>query len=362
VLVGERGAEYHRPVRLRQGERLEPRAPPEPMGVPFLNVLIADKLEQSGIDGIRALGCSVTADAAVAPEAIGAAIAASGAQVLIVRGKKVPAAAIKEAKGLRLIVRAGAGYDTIDVAAASAAGIAVCNCPGMNAVAVAELAMGLLLACDRRIPEETASLRAGLWNKKEFSKARGIKGSTLGIVGVGSIGREVIKRALAFDMKVIAWSRGLTAGAAKDLGVAFGGNDRAALLAMLPGCDAVSVHVAGNDQTKRMCDAQFFGAMKKGAYFINTTRGSVVDEAALRQAIAEKGLRAGLDVFEDEPAAAEGAWECPTVKLPGVAATHHVGASTDQAQEAVAAETVRIVKVFKETGRFENCVNATALK
>lgn len=327
-----------------------------------MNVLIADKLEQSGIDGIKALGCKVTSDAAVAPEGIGAAVGSTGAQVLIVRGKKVPAAAIKESKGLKLIVRAGAGYDTIDVPAASAAGIAVCNCPGMNAVAVAELAMGLLLACDRRIPEETASLRAGMWNKKEFSKARGLKGTTLGVVGTGSIGRELIKRARAFDMKIIAWSRSLTAAAAKDLGAEFGGNDRAGLLSMLARCDSVSLHVAGNDGTKKLADTQFFSAMKKGAYFINTTRGSVVDEAALRQAIQDKGIRAGLDVFENEPATPEGAWDCPTVKLPGVAATHHVGASTDQAQEAVAAETVRIVKVFKETGRFENCVNASALK
>jgi D-3-phosphoglycerate dehydrogenase len=327
-----------------------------------LNVLIADKLEQSGIDGIRALGCRVTSDPGVASEGIGAAVAASGAEVLVVRSKKVPASAIRESKGLRLIIRAGAGTDTIDVDAASAAGIAVCNCPGMNSVAVAELAMGLLLACDRRIPEGTASLRAGLWNKKEFSKARGLKGTTLGVVGLGAIGRELIKRARAFDMKIVAFSRSLTPAMAKDLGVEYGGTDRKDLLAMLGRCDAVSVHVAGNDQTKKMCDAQFFGAMKPGAYFINTTRGSVVDEAALRQAIQEKGIRAGLDVFENEPTTPEGAWESQTVKLQGVVATHHVGASTDQAQEAVAAETVRIVKVFKETGRFENCVNAAALK
>ncbi len=328
-----------------------------------MKVLIADKLEQSGIDGIKALGCEVVSDAAVAPEGIGAAVASSGAGVLVVRSKKVPAGAIKESKGLKLIVRAGAGVDTIDVGAASAAGIAVCNCPGMNSVAVAELAMGLLLACDRRIPEETASLRAGMWNKKEFSKARGLKGSTLGVVGVGAIGRELIKRAKAFDLKIVAFSLELTPAMAKDLGVEYAGNsDRKDLLAMLGKCDAVSVHVPGNDQTKKMCDAQFFGAMKKGAYFINTTRGSVVDEAALRTAIQEKGIRAGLDVFENEPTTPEGAWDCPTVKLPGVAATHHVGASTDQAQEAVAAETVRIVKVFKESGRFENCCNAAALK
>jgi D-3-phosphoglycerate dehydrogenase / 2-oxoglutarate reductase len=327
-----------------------------------VNVLIAEKLEQSGIDGLKALGCTVLSDPGLAPEAIPGAVGASGAQVLIVRGKKVPGAVIRDSRGLKLIVRAGAGYDTIDVGAASTAGVAVCNCPGMNSVAVAELAMGLLLACDRRIPEGTASLRAGAWNKKEFSKARGLKGSTLGVIGMGAIGQEVAKRAKAFDMTIVGWSVPFSPAEAARLGVEFGGSDRASILAMLPRCDAVTVHVAALDQTLRMCDSQFFGAMKKGAYFINTSRGSVVDEAALRQAIQENGIRAGLDVFENEPGTPEAAWQCPTVTLPGVAATHHIGASTDQAQEAVAAETVRIVKVFKETGRFENCVNAAALK
>lgn len=331
-------------------------------GATTVNVLIAEKLEQSGIDGLKAMGCEVRSDPGLAPEGIPGAVGASGAQVLIVRGKKVPGAVIRECRGLRLIVRAGAGYDTIDVGAASEMGIAVCNCPGMNSVAVAELAMGLLLSCDRRIPEGTASLRAGIWNKKEFSKARGLKGSTLGVIGMGAIGQEVAKRARAFGMDIIGWSVPFGREEASRLGVGFGGSDRASMLGMLPACDAVTVHVAAMDATRRMCNAEFFAAMKKGAYFINTSRGSVVDEAALRQAIVEKGIRAGLDVFENEPSTPEAAWECPTVLLPGVAATHHVGASTDQAQEAVAAETVRVVRVFKETGRFENCVNAGALK
>lgn len=327
-----------------------------------MNILIADKLEQSGLDGLRALGCSIKVDAAVTPEAIGQSAIAKDAKVLIVRGKKVPGTAIREATGLKLIIRAGAGYDTIDVAAASERGVAVCNCPGMNAVAVAELTIGHLLCCDRRFPDQTASAKAGQWNKREFSKARGLKGLTLGVVGLGAIGEAVIHRARAFDMKLVAWSRSLTRERAAALGVGFGGATRADLLGMVGGCDAVSIHVAATPETKRLCDAAFFAAMRPGSYFINASRGSVVDEAALAEAIKGKGLRAGLDVYENQPGTPEAAWTCELAALPGVTCTHHAGASTDQAQEAVAAETVRIVKVFKESGRFENCVNASALR
>ncbi len=326
-----------------------------------MKVLIADKFEKSGIDALKDMGCDVINEPGATPETLADLLASHAPEVLVVRSTKVKKPAIEKAESVKLIVRAGAGVDNIDLDAATAKGIAVCNCPGMNSDAVAELTMGLLLALDRRIVDQTQELRAGKWNKKEYGKSRGLRGRTLGIVGVGAIGAGVVKRARAFGMQVIAWSRSLSPEKALDIQARYGGNDRAGLLDMLKDCDAVSVHVAATPDTKGMCDAEFFGAMKKGAYFINTSRGSVVDEAALRKAVQEKGIRAGLDVYDCQPGEPEGGFESETIKLPGVYGTHHCGASTDQAQMAVADETVRIIRIFKESGGIENCVNREAV-
>src|SRR5919112_3986898 len=158
-----------------------------------MKVLVADQFEPSGLDGLRAAGCEVVDDAALKDDALAAALGDTKAQVLIVRSTKVTAA-MMDAGRLSLIVRAGAGYNTIDVAAASTRGIYVSNCPGKNAIAVAEIAFGLILSLDRRIPDNVAELRAGHWNKKEFSNAQGLYGSTLCLLRVGSIGREMIRR------------------------------------------------------------------------------------------------------------------------------------------------------------------------
>ncbi|MCC6678071.1 MAG: hypothetical protein IT436_13100 [Phycisphaerales bacterium] len=328
----------------------------------MLNVLIADKFEKAGIEGIKALGCAVTSEPDVGTEKMSEAIARVKPEVLIVRSTKVPAKVIESAAGLKVILRAGAGVDNIDVGAASAKGIKVCNCPGMNAVAVAELAIGLLIACDRRIADQVAMLRGGQWSKKEFARtgpggARGLKGMTLGVVGVGAIGQEVIKRARAFGMHVVAWSRGITPQHAAALDCEFGGVDTPALLALAARSDAISVHLPLTDTTKKLFNKSFFDAMKPGSYFINTSRGAVVDEAALRDAVKGKGIRAGLDVWDGQPGEPAAAWESETAKLPGVYGTCHSGASTDQAQQAVAGEAVRILKVYRDTGRVENCVN-----
>ena len=170
-----------------------------------MKILIADKFEQSGIDGLTALGCEVVSQPGLADQALVDALAASKAGVLIVRSTKVTAAMMTPE--LKLIIRAGSGVNTIDVKAATAQGVLVANCPGRNAIAVAELTIGLMIALDRRIPENVADLRAGRWNKKEYAKARGLYGATLGVLGAGSIGREVIVRAAAFGMKVVLWSR-----------------------------------------------------------------------------------------------------------------------------------------------------------
>lgn len=322
-----------------------------------MRTLIADKFDSAGRDGLAALGCEIKIDAEATPEALPAVIASFDPEVLIVRSKKVSGAAIQAGRSLKLIVRAGAGVDNIDIESATARGIVVSNCPGMNAVAVAELTFGLLLSCDRRIPDQTAELRAGRWNKKEFSKSRGLKGSNLGVVGVGSIGLAVIQRAKAFEMNPIVWSRSMTPARAREFDAQFGGSDRKGLLAMLPECDAVTVHVAAAPETENLCDAEFFSAMRDRAYFINTSRGSVVDEAALADAVKWKRLRCGLDVYRGQPATSEAEWSSPLASLPGVYCTHHSGASTEQAQSAVAEEVVRIVQVYRDTGEFRNKVN-----
>lgn len=329
-----------------------------------MKVLVADKFEQAGLDGLKALGCEVSYEPGAGSggaEGLAAALAKAGPDALVVRSTKVPAGVLQGSRGLRLIVRAGSGVDNIDAGAATAKGIAVCNCPGMNAVAVAELTMALLLCCDRRVPDQTIDARAGKWNKKEYAKGRGLKGTTLGVVGVGAIGRAVIKRAVAFEMKVIAWSRSITREHTHDLGAEWGGTDTPALHAMARKCDAISIHLPATDSTKKLIGKEFLAAMKPGAYLINTSRGSIVDDAALREAIQSKGIRVGLDVYENQPAQPEAPWDVPIAKAPWAVCTHHCGASTDQAQAAVAEEVVRIVRVFRETGRAENCVNEDEL-
>jgi D-3-phosphoglycerate dehydrogenase len=317
-----------------------------------MKILIADKFEQSGRDGLQALGCEISFQPDLKDEALVEAISKEQPDVLVVRGTKVTEPMLA-AGPLKLIVRAGAGYNTIDVAAASRRGIYVSNCPGKNSIAVAELAFALILALDRRIADSVIALRSGEWNKKEFSKARGLFGRTLGLVGVGKIGQEMIPRARAFGMPVVAWSRSLTPEKAEALGV----ERMDTPLEVARAADIVSVHVALKPDTKMMIGADFFNAMRDGAYFINTSRGETVDQQALVDAIHTKGMRAGLDVFAIEPTSAVADFEDPIGNETHVYGTHHIGASTDQAQEAIAAETVRIVKSFKETGQVPNVVN-----
>ena len=317
-----------------------------------MKILIADKFEQSGRDGLQALGCDISFQPDLKDETLVQAIAREQPDVLVVRGTKVTEPMLA-AGPLKLIVRAGAGYNTIDVAGASRRGIYVSNCPGKNSIAVAELAFALILALDRRIADNVIAMRAGEWNKKEFSKARGLFGRTLGLVGLGKIGQEMIPRAQAFGMPVVAWSRSLTPEKAESLGV----ERMDSPLDVARAADIVSVHVALKPDTKMMINSAFFAAMNDGAYFINTSRGDTVDQQALVDAIHTKGLRAGLDVFAIEPTSAVADFEDPIANETYVYGTHHIGASTDQAQEAIAAETVRIVKSFKETGQVPNVVN-----
>lgn len=315
-----------------------------------MRVLIADKLATAAVEELSRIGCQVEVEADLTTDRLPERM--PGVEVLVVRSTKVDAATFDAAGDLALVVRAGAGVNTIDLDAAGRHGVFVANCPGKNADAVAELAIGMLIACDRRIVDATVELRGGRWKKKEFGAARGLKGRTLGILGYGQIGRAVAERGRALGMQVLVWSRSMTAERARSDGVGYAATPAEVAAAS----DAVSIHLAAAAETKGLVDAAFLDAMRPGSILINTARGDVVDQAALHRAIAEKGLRVALDVFASEPAG--GTAEFPDVELASrIVATPHIGASTEQASEAIAAEVVRVIDRFRETGMPANVVN-----
>jgi D-3-phosphoglycerate dehydrogenase / 2-oxoglutarate reductase len=337
-----------------------------------MKVLIADKFEPKGLEALQALGLEVIYEPDLKEASLAETLSRTGADVLVVRSTRVTDA-ILDTGQLSLVVRAGAGFDTIDVRGASRRGIYVSNCPGKNAVAVAELTFGLILSLDRRIPDNVEDLRAGTWNKREYSKAHGLLGRTLGILGFGSIGQEVARRAQAFGMNLAIWS---------EIGIEIGRDGVPADLPQVirlrpttpdaaepkvtvydtPGdvaeaCDILSVHLALSEKTRGLVDAMVFDRLKPGSFFVNTARGEVVDYRALEAAVKAKGLCVALDVYSKEPAMPESDFVDSLIRLPGVYGTHHIGASTDQAQQAIAAETVRIIETYQRTGRVPNVVN-----
>jgi D-3-phosphoglycerate dehydrogenase len=324
-----------------------------------MKVLVADAFEASGLDALKNAGCDVVYEPDLSGDTLLRAIGFSGADILVVRSTQVSETML-DAGRMSLIVRAGAGVNTIDVAAASRRGIYVSNCPGQNSIAVAELAFGLMLALDRRIPDNVADLRAGRWNKKEYSSARGLYGRTLGLLGFGRIGHEMARRAAAFGMTTLVWSRRFV-------------GERAAALAALPHdvdvtvlpapeavaehSDVLSVHLALTAATRNFVGPAILGRLRPGSSLINTARAEIVDYTALAEAVGSRGIRVGLDVFPEEPSAGAGSFAPPIAALPNVYGTHHIGASTEQAQEAIALEVVRVIRVYGETGKVPNVVN-----
>lgn len=315
-----------------------------------MRALVADKFPARWLDALKAI---LPVDYQPEVTVAGLPGAASGATILVVRGKGVPREVFEQSASLSLVVRAGAGVNTIDVAAASERGVYVANCPGKNSIAVAELTIGLLVAIDRRIPDNVARLRAGQWDKKTFSEASGLHGRTLGIAGLGSVGREVAIRARALGMRVLAWSRSLTDESSAALGI-----ERATdPVALARRCDPLSVHLPLTPQTRGAISAAVLAALKDGAIFLNTARAEVVDQAALLAEAKSGRIFVGTDVFEGEPEAGRAEFHNDLAKLPNVYGTHHIGASTGQAQDAIAEEAVQIVRTFVEKGVAPNCVN-----
>lgn len=318
-----------------------------------MKILIADKFEAFGIAQLKEITDHVVCEPDLKDDTLTKRIADFDPTILIVRSTKVQPPQLDAGKSLKLVIRAGSGVDTIDVAHATKRGVKVANCPGMNAIAVAELVMALMLSLDRRIPDNVADLRAHKWNKKEYSKAAGLKGRTLGIVGMGRIGTAVAKRALAFEMNVLWYDvipnlRPLDDPHCKRVG----------LDEVFQKSDIVTLHVPGTGDTKHLVNAQRLATMKKGALLINTSRASVIDEPAVLAALKSGQLKGlAVDVYENEPAADAKETSSPLCDAHNVYGTHHIGASTDQAQSAVAEETVRIVREFKRTGQAINTVN-----
>ncbi len=318
----------------------------------MLNILVADRLPDTKIEEmgqIPGVSCDFQPDLTVdqLPDAIGPV------HILCVRSTRVNAATIARAKDLRLIIRVGSGTNTIDVSSASERGIYVANCPGKNAIAVAELTMGLLVGLDRRIPHATASLREQRWEKKAFSKADGLKGKTIGIAGLGRIGQAVARRAKAFELNVMAYDLWLTPEEANKQKIQHC-ND---LNELCKACDIVTVHLPYTPETEHLFNRERFALMKEGTIFLNTSRGELHDQEALLEAMDSKGLRVGLDVFNNEPASGDKKYDHPLLQHPNFIGTPHIGASTQQAQDAVAAEAIRIIREYIENGAVPNCIN-----
>ena len=316
-----------------------------------MKILIADKLSPKAILALEKIGANITSNPDLKAEELSESI--GNANVLIVRSTKVYAETIEAGKSLELIIRAGAGVNNIDLEKASNSGVYVANCPGKNSDAVAELTLGHIIACDRRIVDASLDLRSGNWKKKSYQKAAGLKGRTLGIIGLGSIGSALAKLAKGLDMNVIAWSRSLTSDKADKLDLIY----CESITEVAANADVVSVHLAVTPDTKQLLNTDFFNKMKDGAIFVNTSRGEIVNTAALHKAIDEKALRVGLDVFENEPGSGFAEFD-QTDLADLITCTPHIAASTNQASEAIADEVVRIVDSLIKTGKPINAVNS----
>jgi len=319
-----------------------------------MKILFADKFPLSYVEKLEHMGHNCTIDPNVKAEDLPSVI--GDAEVLVVRSTKVTADTLKAATGLKMVIRAGAGTNTIDKDSAAAAGIYVCNVPGKNAIAVAELAIGLLIAIDRNIPDNVDQIRQGVWDKKRFSEARGLFGRSIGVVGLGAIGMTVAERAHAFGMKLYILRKPERAPELANRLTELGAVEMDDIYDLAKTCEILSFHTPASEDTKRLIGADLLAVMKPGTILINTSRGDLIDEQALIAAMDKKGIRAGLDVYMDEPAEAKCNFDSCLASHPNVYGTHHIGASTEQAQTAVAEGVVNIIDALVQ-GSIMHCVN-----
>jgi len=311
-------------------------------------------MDLGALDELKVLGVEIVSRPELTRETLVGAL--DGVGILVVRSTEVSGEAIAAGKQLNLIVRAGAGVNNIDVAAASGRGVYVANCPGKNAIAVAELTLGLILSLDRRLADATADLRAGRWEKARYSAARGLLGQRLGIAGLGAVGLEVLHRARSFGLETRAWSRSLTAARAQKLDVGFARN----LEELASRSDIFTVHLPFKPQTRGIVGRKVLEALPDGALVVNTARADLLDYEALADLIPKKGLRVGLDVFAGEPDTGSAPFDPALLSAGLVYGTPHIGASTEQAQRAIARETARIIRAFMTEETVPNVVNICA--
>ncbi len=318
-----------------------------------MKVLLADKLAPIVEEYLIENAHEVHSDPSLKDDPLVTALKAYGPDILVVRSTKVRQEHIDSCPSLGLIIRAGAGVNTIDLDSASGRGIFVANCPGRNAIAVAELVMGHILNWDRHICENIIDFRNGVWNKKSYSKSTGLFGQTLAICGMGSIGTAVVERAKGFGLRIKAWSRSLTPDAADLLGIEYCSTP----LEAATDSDILSVHLPAVPATKNFVNSELLNAMNDGGFVINTSRNSLLNERDLLSAIETKGLKAGLDVFDNEPASSDISVESQLCSNPNIYVTHHIGASTEQATTSVAEAVIEIIDTWNTTGEVLNCVN-----
>ena len=315
-------------------------------------VLIADKLESAGVELLQAAGIEVETRLGLKGDELAAALREFDA--CVVRSQpKITAECLENPGKLRAIARAGVGVDNIDVPAATRKGVVVMNTPGGNTVSAAEHTIALLLALARRVPAADAVMKAGGWDRNKFVGTQ-VAGKTLGVIGLGRIGREVARRAAGLDMQVIALDPFVTAARAAEMGYTVA----ASIEELLPKVDFLTIHVPLSDETKSLIGARELSLMKKTARVLNVARGGIVDEQALAEALAAGTIAgAGVDVFSAEPIAADN----PLVKAPNVVLTPHLGASTVEAQENVAVEAAQLIADFLLKGQIANAVNMASV-
>jgi D-3-phosphoglycerate dehydrogenase len=314
-----------------------------------MNILIAEPMAAAGVEAFRAqAGWNVIVSS---PKEYQQHLAAADA-LLVRSAVQVTKDVLEKASKLRVIGRAGVGVDNVDLDAATAAGVIVMNTPGGNAISVAEHTLALMLAMARHIPQANASTRAGKWEKKKFL-GNELRGKTLGVVGLGSIGREVVKRATAFEMRMVAHDPYVTSKIAQGLGV-----ELMPLRELYASSDYITLHVAATPETQGMLSREAFARMKDGVRIVNCARGELVDEAALAEALASgKVADAALDVFTTEPVPPA----YPLFASEAVLATPHIGGSTEEAQEIVGVRIAEQVVEYLKNGVAINAVNMPAM-
>lgn len=317
-----------------------------------VRVLIADGLAESGIEALKQLPqIQLEVHAALERSALKEKI--KNIDILVVRSRtKVDKDLLEDVSNLKIVLRAGIGLDNVDVPVATEKGVIVMNAPTGNIVTTAEHALALLFSITRNVPQADASLRTGKWEKKLF-QGNELRGKTLGLLGLGNIGKVVASRAQGLEMKVCAHDPYVSAESAAKLGI-----ELKSFEDLLAVSDYLSIHVPLIPSTKHLLNEKAFGRMKKGAYLINCARGGIVDEAAMVKAL-DQGILAGaaLDVFEQEPLPADS----PLLKRTDLVLTPHLGASTDEAQVQVGLEAAEQIGLFVKEGVLKNAVNVPSI-